>query len=175
MRRLVLIGSLVAAAAFSAPADPVRTPGTPPGLGRAGTPRLTPRARVNPTPGRAITPGSRKPAVTHAATRTMSVSVQVVPAQRPVTAFALSQNFPNPFHGGTTIRYAVPRRSACSVRVYSVTGQCVATLVNWVQDPGEYTIRWDGSDDRGNRLRAGLYFCRMEAGSYVERRKLICE
>lgn len=79
------------------------------------------------------------------------------------TAFALHQNFPNPFTQSTVISYkipasAVPYGSVVSLRIYDLTGRLVRTLVDEPQSPSHYTIHWDGIDNKGRRVTPGVYF-----------------
>lgn len=81
--------------------------------------------------------------------------------------FFLFQNFPNPFNPVTTIRYTLSRNAYVKLAVYDILGREVVTLVNNEQETGNREIRFDGSG-----LASGVYFCRLEAGSFVESRKL---
>ncbi|MBM2842113.1 MAG: Peptidase subtilisin kexin sedolisin [Bacteroidetes bacterium] len=84
--------------------------------------------------------------------------------------FALHQNYPNPFNPTTEIRFAVPvgTYGRTSLRVFDVLGREVATLVDEVKAPGEYSVTLDGSD-----LSSGVYFYRLRAGTFAETRKLM--
>ena len=84
----------------------------------------------------------------------------------PASGFALGQNYPNPFNPATTIRYALPVRSHASLTVCNALGQVVATLVNGTEEAGEHEVRFDGT-----RMASGVYFYRLQAGTYVETRK----
>jgi len=88
----------------------------------------------------------------------------------PATAegFALLQNFPNPFNPGTTIRYELSRSSMVRVTVFDMLGREVAVLVNERKNAGSYAVRFDGSN-----LASGVYFCRLQAGSFVNTLKLL--
>jgi hypothetical protein len=88
------------------------------------------------------------------------------------TEFDLRQNYPNPFNPATTIQYALPRASEVSVAIYNVLGQRVRSLVNEHQDPGYKTVWWDGKDDGGNEVSSGVYFYRIEAGDFVQSKKM---
>ena len=77
--------------------------------------------------------------------------------------FRLEQNFPNPFNPGTTIRYDIPIRSIVSLTVYNILGQKVTTLVQGIQEAGYHDARFDGSE-----LASGVYFYRLQAGSFVK-------
>jgi hypothetical protein len=82
--------------------------------------------------------------------------------------FALEQNFPNPFNPSTTIRYALPEAAQVRLEVYTVTGQRVAVLASGEQNAGWHTATFDGS-----RLASGVYIYRLEAGGFVQTRKLM--
>ncbi len=82
--------------------------------------------------------------------------------------FMLSQNFPNPFNPTTTIRYNLPNRSQVILSVFNTLGQQVAVLVEGEQEAGYHEVRFDGSG-----LSSGMYFYRIQAGTYVGTKKFI--
>ncbi len=82
--------------------------------------------------------------------------------------FELKQNFPNPFNPTTMIDYQLPGNSEVTLRVYDVLGREVKTLVNQNQKAGDYDVAFDAAD-----LPSGVYFYRLQAGSYNETRKLV--
>jgi hypothetical protein len=84
------------------------------------------------------------------------------------TNFALYQNYPNPFNPATTITYDLPVKSNVKLIVYNILGQEVATLVNGEQEAGRYNVKFDASG-----LPSGVYFYKLEAGKYVEIKKMI--
>lgn len=91
-------------------------------------------------------------------------------------AFALGQNFPNPFNPSTTIEYALPAGPASEpvvVTVYDLRGRIVRKLVDEPQVPGVYRVRWDGRDDAGREVGSGVYLYRIKAGSFESRRKMV--
>jgi len=85
---------------------------------------------------------------------------------------ALHANRPNPFRSETTIRYSLPRTMPVRLVVYDVTGRAVRTLVEGLQDAGERRTSWDGKDDRGLLVGAGMYLYRLEAGGERLTRKM---
>jgi M6 family metalloprotease-like protein len=91
----------------------------------------------------------------------------------PTAAYA-SPSFPNPLNPGTTIAFGLsaPGGSA-SVRVYSVTGRLVRTLLDESLPPGHHAAHWDGKDDRGENVSSGVYFYRIEAPGLESRGKMI--
>ena len=91
--------------------------------------------------------------------RPMPVALQTRPE-----AFALSNNYPNPFNPATTIRYALPQAADVELTVYNVVGQVVRTLVAEHQSAGRYTMEWDATDDGGHSLSSGMYFYHLQAG-----------
>jgi len=90
-------------------------------------------------------------------------------------AFRLDQNVPNPFNPRTDIKYALSEGSGGSVElaVYNVRGEKVRTLVSGQMSPGEYTVSWDGRDDRGESLPSGVYLYRLTSGGKSLTRKMM--
>ncbi len=77
--------------------------------------------------------------------------------------FALDQNFPNPFNPSTTIHYALPRASRVVLKIYSLLGGEVATLVDEVQPASYRSIVWKGKNGAGAQVASGVYFYRLIA------------
>ncbi|MCK4353600.1 T9SS type A sorting domain-containing protein, partial [candidate division WOR-3 bacterium] len=82
--------------------------------------------------------------------------------------FKLNQNYPNPFAVRTTIKYAIPRKTKVSLKVYNIAGRLVKTLVNGQKEPGYYTIKWDAKE-----FTSGIYFAKLKAGNHIETKKII--
>jgi hypothetical protein len=85
-----------------------------------------------------------------------------------VLTYALHQNYPNPFNPTTTIEYAVPANGHVTVKVYSMTGQEVATLVDGEQQAGVHSLHWDAS-----RVSSGTYMYMLQAGNVRQARMLM--
>ncbi len=82
--------------------------------------------------------------------------------------FVLNQNYPNPFNPTTVISYQLSAASHVTLNVYDVLGREVETLVNQKQNPGNYSVTFDGS-----RLSSGVYFYRVQAGAFTDVKKLM--
>jgi len=92
--------------------------------------------------------------------------------------FSLLQNYPNPFNPTTRIKYQIPDAGLVSLQVYNLLGEVVATLVNEEKSAGTYEVEFSaigGSASGGNAytLPSGIYFYKLQAGSFVETNKMI--
>jgi hypothetical protein len=82
--------------------------------------------------------------------------------------YKLEQNFPNPFNPATRIRYTIPEQAVVTLKIFNLLGQEVATLVNEQQAKGNYVALFDAQ-----QLATGVYFYRLEAGKFVEVKKML--
>jgi trimeric autotransporter adhesin len=87
-------------------------------------------------------------------------------------SYALDANYPNPFNPTTTIRYHLPESASVSLTIYDMTGRRVRQLVSGTLDAGIHTASWDGSNESGALVASGVYFYRIEAGSFVQTRSM---
>jgi uncharacterized delta-60 repeat protein len=87
--------------------------------------------------------------------------------------FALLQNYPNPFNPSTRIQYSLEKASQVSLKVYNVLGVEVATLVNGRQEAGSYTVPFSAIGGNTSTFASGVYFYRLEAGSFVSTNKFV--
>ena len=85
-----------------------------------------------------------------------------------IETFNLLQNYPNPFNSSTTIEYHLPVSTNVKLMVYDILGREVVSLVNDKISVGVHRIVFDAGG-----LPSGLYYYRLQAGSYVETRKLL--
>jgi hypothetical protein len=97
----------------------------------------------------------------------IATTVDEYPSQSRVT-FSLSQNYPNPFNPTTTITFALPVKSFVSLKIFDVLGREVATLVSEELSTGKYSTQWNAAG-----LGSGVYFYRLQAGSFMETKKLL--
>jgi hypothetical protein len=87
--------------------------------------------------------------------------------------FALGPAVPNPTTGETRINYQLPKESVVNFRIYNVMGQLVRTLRSGKEKPGYYAATWDGKDAQGRKAGAGVYFYRLDAGTFSKTKKLV--
>ena len=96
-----------------------------------------------------------------------------VKTDRSSARFALCQNYPNPFNPETDISYVLPCACHVNVSIYNLLGQRVATIVNEYQTAGHRTVHWDAKDENGEQAASGLFFYRIQAGDFVQSRKMV--
>jgi len=94
--------------------------------------------------------------------------IEVIENGQMPNQFELKQNYPNPFNPSTLIEYSIPEQSFVDLKVYDILGNEIAVLVNAEQSAGVYR-----ADFSGNGLASGLYFYKLQAGSFVETKKMV--
>jgi hypothetical protein len=87
--------------------------------------------------------------------------------------FALFQNYPNPFNPRTTIGFQLPKATHVDVSIFSLLGEKVLMLLDGFKEAGYYQIDWNGTDRSGHKVATGVYFYRIQAGEFVESKKMI--
>jgi len=87
--------------------------------------------------------------------------------------YLLHQNYPNPFNPITTLRYNVPEKILVRISIFDISGNPIKMLVNEVKSAGFYSTRWDAINDKGQPISAGVYFYKIQAGNFVDTKKMI--
>lgn len=82
--------------------------------------------------------------------------------------YVLEQNFPNPFNPSTTIEFSIPEASVVTLKIYNILGEEVKTLVDEFRERGNHSVQFNA-----NNLASGIYFYKLQAGSFVETKKMI--
>ena len=100
-------------------------------------------------------------------------STGVTASDAPAVPIELQQNYPNPFNPTTTVAYSVPERCNVALKIYDVSGKCVARLVDKEQEKGSYTVAWNGKDETGNSMASGIYLYRLSAGNQTIAKKMV--
>ena len=75
--------------------------------------------------------------------------------------FTLSKNYPNPFNPRTNLDFSIPKRSNVALRIFNMMGQEVVTLVNEKKSYGNYSVSWNGLDNKGLNVASGVYFAEL--------------
>lgn len=86
--------------------------------------------------------------------------------------YNLAQNYPNPFNPSTIINWQIAEPGFVSLKVYDITGQLVATLVNKEMEAGSYSITFDAYSVAGG-LASGVYFYTLRSGEFIKTNKMI--
>ncbi len=108
------------------------------------------------------------------ASQTLALDVTAVPGDGVTPAVTLlAQNVPNPFNPRTTIRFSLAREGDASLRIFDSRGRLVRTLVSGHRPAGSHQAVWDGADDAGRSVAAGVYAYVLKTGREEMRRKLI--
>jgi len=85
-----------------------------------------------------------------------------------VNNFQLSQNYPNPFNPSTVIHFHLSSTAAVTLKIFDILGRELQTLVEQNLTEGDYSAEWDGT-----RFASGVYFYRLQAGTFVQTKKLL--
>ncbi len=122
-----------------------------------------------------VGPGTGPQAVSHAGSYylldDLAFSNAPVTVKDPINSpaqFSLQQNYPNPFNPSTTIQFSLPKATYVTLNIYNTLGQEVAQLLSQQMSAGTYTAEWNALG-----FASGVYYYRIEAGSFVETKKLV--
>ena len=85
----------------------------------------------------------------------------------------LNQNYPNPFNPTTSLEYSIKENAFMSLKIYTIRGKLVKTLVNEAQSAGVKQVSWDGTNDNNEHVSSGVYVYRIEAKTTAESRQNI--
>ena len=99
---------------------------------------------------------------------TFAYSSQIEAEVKAPNVFSLEQNYPNPFNPNTLISYQIPVNSNVSLKVYDVLGNEILTLLNEEQLAGKYEVEFNATI-----LPSGIYFYQLQAGNFVESKKMV--
>ncbi|NWG28355.1 MAG: T9SS type A sorting domain-containing protein [Ignavibacteriaceae bacterium] len=87
--------------------------------------------------------------------------------------YVLEQNFPNPFNSSTQIKFVIPNTSLVTIKVYNLLGKEITVLLNQELPHGSYTINWEARDEKNYSLPSGIYFIKLNAGSFSKTIKAV--
>ncbi len=86
---------------------------------------------------------------------------------------SVSQNYPNPFNPITTIEYGLPEAGDVRIIIRDVSGRTIVNKLFWNRNPGWHEFSWDGTNNNGESVGAGIYFCQIQVGLNSEVRKMV--
>lgn len=111
---------------------------------------------------------------------TMTCDLFVSPAdvkddytQESPSDYQLEQNYPNPFNPQTEIKYHIPKGGSVLLEVFNALGEKVQTLVDRIQEKGDYLVNWDGTNVQGESVANGMYFYRLKTNNYIRTNKML--
>jgi hypothetical protein len=87
--------------------------------------------------------------------------------------FSLKQNYPNPFNPSTTIRYGLEKNSYVKVEIFDISGKLLSTLHNNNQTQGWHSVIWNGTNQKGKQMPAGLYLSKITVGNESKTTKMM--
>lgn len=91
----------------------------------------------------------------------------IEPISETAERYSLDQNYPNPFNPKTNIRFSVPEREFVTLSIYDALGKEVEKLISEEMNAGTYVIDWNAS-----QYASGVYFCRMQAGNFIDVKRM---
>lgn len=94
------------------------------------------------------------------------------PEQKERCDFEFSNPHPNPFNSSIKINWVQLEPSELQIIIYNISGQRIALLANELFDQGVHTMLWDGTNEYGEALTSGIYFCRIQSKSYSKTAKI---
>jgi hypothetical protein len=94
--------------------------------------------------------------------------VTLVNSEKAPLHFELLNNYPNPFNPSTNITFSIPSKNFVTLKMYDIIGREVATLFSGELEAGEYLQQWNAAG-----FPSGVYFCRLQAGDFVDVKKLV--
>ena len=102
----------------------------------------------------------------------LEVQLSIIDETLPIT-YNLHNAYPNPFNPKTTLHYDLHEDAMVSITIYDMMGRVVNTLINGSQTSGYKTIQWDATNDRNEPVSAGLYLYTIQAGDYIQTKKMV--
>ncbi|MHB1688591.1 MAG: ammonia-forming cytochrome c nitrite reductase subunit c552 [Ignavibacteriaceae bacterium] len=87
-------------------------------------------------------------------------------------AFKLVQNYPNPFNPATTINFSIKDRGQVTLKIYDMLGREVATLINQIESPGNFSAKFDPSTIKGG-LTSGVYIYQLRSNNLIQTKKMV--
>ena len=90
-----------------------------------------------------------------------------------INNFTLAQNYPNPFNPNTNIDFSLSNESEVKLLIYDLTGKLIKELIDGKKVVGNYSVNWDGTNNDGNKVGAGVYLYKLRTDNFTLTRKMI--
>jgi hypothetical protein len=87
--------------------------------------------------------------------------------------FSLKQNYPNPFNPNTTIYYSLLNESMVTIIIYDILGKEINQLISQRKPQGNHSVEWNGDDNFGNHVNAGIYLYQIQSVDFVQTKKMV--
>lgn len=84
-----------------------------------------------------------------------------------------AKNFPNPFNPETNIQYTLQNPEFVNLKIYNMQGQLIRSLISENQGAGDYSVKWDGTNDSGTKVVSGVYIYELRVGKNTFSEKLM--
>ncbi|MBC8185286.1 T9SS type A sorting domain-containing protein [candidate division KSB1 bacterium] len=84
-----------------------------------------------------------------------------------------AKNYPNPFNPETNIQYTLQNPEYVSLKIYNMQGQLIRSLISENQGVGDYSVKWDGTNDTGTKVVSGVYIYKLNVGKDTFSEKLM--
>jgi hypothetical protein len=88
-------------------------------------------------------------------------------------SISLNQNYPNPFNPTTTISFDLNQRTNISLDIFNLNGQFIINLISGNYGPKHYSVIWNGKNNRGRVVPAGMYLYTLSNGSERVSQKML--
>ena len=86
---------------------------------------------------------------------------------------SLLNNYPNPFNAQTTIHFMLPHTVHINLDIFNIKGEIVKSLISKVMDAGYQSIKWDGTDNNGQKMSSGMYIYKINTEEFIDSKKML--
>jgi flagellar hook assembly protein FlgD len=100
------------------------------------------------------------------------IGVSTIENKERLAKFTLNQNYPNPFNPSTVISFEISNIQKVSLKVYDNQGRFVRSLLNNTMHVGRHEISWDGRNNQGESVSAGVYYYMLQTASFDQTKKM---
>jgi flagellar hook assembly protein FlgD len=100
------------------------------------------------------------------------IGVSTIEDKERLVKFTLNQNYPNPFNPSTVISFEISNIQKVSLKVYDNQGRFVRSLLNNTMHVGRHEISWDGRNNQGESVSAGVYYYMLQTASFNQSKKM---